>query len=244
MNLNVEMEVGEVSLIQRCLVVLASVFVLISATAPVSANAADKEKLYIEQGEQVTLFHPMKLAPSRMMEDKAITITNRNEKLLDIATSFQFHLEKDGLNPEKLQNLLEYYEMNAEIQHLGKVHKIEWTSLTEVDDKIRALQLKTLPANKSLEIIYSIRLLETADNDFQGVTLHGELVIDSLTDKSQVETIVKNKEEKSENSLPKTATETWTFMYIGILLSIGGMALLIYYSIRGIQKKRGNVYGG
>ncbi|KMJ58924.1 hypothetical protein AB685_07565 [Bacillus sp. LL01] len=238
------MEVGEVSLIQKCLVVLVSAFVLIFATTPLSTKAADKEKLYIEQGEQVALFHPMKLAPSRKMKEKVITITNKNENSLEIASSFEFYLEKEGLDQQRLQGMLGYYEMSAEIRHLGIVHMIDWTSLSEVDDKIRALQLKSLPSKESLEIFYSIRLLETAHNDFQAVTLHGELMIDSLTDKSQVETVVKDKEEKSENSLPKTATETWTYMYIGILLSIGGAALLIYYSIRGVQRKRGNVYGG
>lgn len=238
------MEVGEVFLIQRCLVVLVSFFLLALATTPISSEAAEKEKLYIEQGEKVTLFHPLKMAPSRKMNEKVITITNKNKSSVKIATSFEFHLKKEGLDSQRLQDMLKHYEMKAEVQHLGKVHRVDWTSLTELDDEIQALQIDQLPANESLEIIYSIRLLETAHNDFQDVTLHGELLIDSLTDKSPVEAVVKDKEEKSGNSLPKTATETWTYMYIGVLLSIGGAALLIYYSIRGVQRKRGNVYGG
>ncbi|WP_404468891.1 LPXTG cell wall anchor domain-containing protein [Sutcliffiella horikoshii] len=231
-------------MIQRCLVVLVSAFVFILVTTPFSTKAADMESLYIEQGEQVTLFHPVKLAPSRVMEEKVITIKNKNDSSVEIAASFQFYLEKSELDSQKLQQMLEFYEMSAEIHLRGKVHHIEWTSLTDVNDRLQALQLNQIPSKDSLEIIYSIRLLETAHNDFQAVTLNGELLIDSLTEKSQVETIVKDKEDTKGNSLPNTATETWTFMYIGILLTIGGSALLIYYSIRVFQRKRGNVYGG
>ncbi|MGD6778720.1 LPXTG cell wall anchor domain-containing protein [Sutcliffiella horikoshii] len=230
-------------MIQRCLVVLVSAFVLILATNPFSTKAADKENLYIEQGKQVTLFHPVKLAPSRVMEEKVITITNKNKISVEFAASFQFYLEKNDFESQKLQQMLEFYEMSAEVHLQGKVHHIDWTSLTEVNEELQALKLNQIPSKESLEIMYSIRLLETAHNDFQAITLHGELLIDSMTEKSQVETIVKDKGDTKGNSLPKTATETWTIMYIGILLSIGGSALLIYYSIRVFQRKRGNVYG-
>ncbi|KPB04645.1 LPXTG cell wall anchor domain-containing protein [Bacillus sp. CHD6a] len=223
---------------------LVSALVFILVTTPFSTKAANLENLYIEQGEQVTLFHPVKLAPSRVMEEKVITITNKNEEAVEFAASFHFYLEKNGLESQKLQQMLEFYELSAKIHLPGKVHHINWTSLTEVNEKLQELELNQIPSKGSLEIMYSIRLLETAHNDFQAVTLHGELFIDSLTEKSQVGTIVKNKEETKGNSLPKTATDTWTFMYIGILLSIGGSALLIYYSIRMIQRKRGNLYGG
>lgn len=229
-------------MINRYLVVIIT-SIVVCVFAPLSTNAAEKENLYIEQGEEVKLFHPVNLAPSRMMEKKVVTITNKNETPVEIKTAIKFYLEKEGLDSLRLEKMLDFYEMSAEIHFQGKLHMMEWTSLSQVNEKIHELQLNKMPSKESLEIIYSIRLLEAAHNDFQAVTLHGELVVESMTDKSKIETIVKDKENTKGNSLPNTATETWKYLYVGILLSIGGAALLIYFSIRGAQRKRGNVYG-
>ncbi|MFE7060524.1 hypothetical protein ACFVAD_00055 [Sutcliffiella sp. NPDC057660] len=223
--------------------VITIVIGILIAISPYIANAAEIEKLYIEQGEDVKLFHPIKLAPSRVTEEKNITITNKNEHIVKIDTSFHFHLEKEGLDEKTLQNMLFLYEIKVEFKHQGTLHTIPWTSLNEVINPMDSLDIKQLTPNDSIELAYSIRLHKNASNTYQAVTLHGELMIDSLTDRSQVETVVTDKENQMENSLPNTATDNWTYFYLGTLLVTGGVALLIYYFIRVLRKKRGNVYG-
>ncbi|WP_226682164.1 hypothetical protein [Sutcliffiella horikoshii] len=96
------------------MIVLVSALVFILVTTPFSTKAADMENRYIEQGGHVTLFHLVKLAPSRVMEEKVITITNKNEYSVEIAASFRFNLEKSGLESQKLQHMLEFFEMSSE----------------------------------------------------------------------------------------------------------------------------------
>lgn len=222
------------------MVVVVAAGILLFFMKPLSILADEKESLLIEQGEKVSLFEPIKLAPSRIMEEQTITITNPNKRTVEIETTLQFQLEKEGLDQQTLSEMLNFYEIQMKIDYQGTTHTLDWTSLNQVNDHLQALQLEKLPPNESLQFTYSIRLDEAATNEFQSIVLAGELIVKSLTDKKdKVETIINDKDGKH---LPNTATNTWNYFYIGTLLLIGGAALVIFYSIRMFQRKRGVNY--
>ncbi|WP_096156682.1 hypothetical protein [Bacillus sp. FJAT-45066] len=220
------------------LVALALILVFFFKPPPV-VYADGKETLFIEQGK-TTLLDPVKLAPSRELEEKTVTVRNDNEVPVDIDIAFNFYLHNNDLNQDTLAEMLSMYEIKGKVSVNERIYSYSWTTLDDWNDFLKTLELTTINAKEAVEFTYVVRLNELASNDFQLATLHGELTIRSLTDKiEKVHTEIKD---DTTNELPKTATNLWNLLYIGTLLIIAGLAILIYYSIRFAQWRRGAIY--
>lgn len=204
-------------------------------------HATSKLPLWFEEGESFQLFNDVLLAPGISTGIQSFKIKNVHKQPIDIFTSFNFALEKEGYSKEQLDRMIHSFEISGVLTYNNQLTNYHWMSLKEFEGNFNNIKFDHLDPNKAYEFQYNIRLNENADNSFQGMKLHGELTIKS--DYSSIAVPI-DKDKAGEKvievggeRLPITATNLANVIVFGIiLLIVGVLTLLILFNRKNTRK--------
>ncbi|WP_053361526.1 LPXTG cell wall anchor domain-containing protein [Bacillus sp. FJAT-27251] len=221
--------------------IIVSIILLSMLINTIAAFANDLQQdllLLVTPGEKHDLFdNDMKLAPSRTTGERTVTIKNHYTGTIKLKPIFHFTLE--NIDDSQMDRMLSYYQIKAKLFHSGNELQSEdlfngqWHSLTNFTELFNNnILMEKLGRGENYQLNFTLRLIEEAGNEFQGVKLNGEFIAKASGDSS---TMIKDETGKI---LPNTGTNMYNLILIGSVLIISGTLLFILLKRRNAVNKR------
>jgi LPXTG-motif cell wall-anchored protein len=161
------------------------------------------------------------LSPSNVVSSKEIIISNTGDLPLKIFERFIIDFNQEGLSAGQDKVMLEKYYIKANFKKNNELLNIEgitgkWiqaNKLNEIYNKQKDNELATIEPSGNITMQMDVKLDETAGNEYQGAQINIKFLAGGFVNVAT-----------NGFALPNTATNSFNFLFAGIiLLIIGGI---------------------